>query len=52
MPKLPRPKPDPSSKKRISYSKDLEEVQIVQDYLLKKIQSHPLKWERSVLIRC
>ena len=36
MPKLPRPKPDPSSKKRISYSKDLEEIQIVQDYLFEE----------------
>ena len=36
MPKLPRPKPEPSSKKRISYSKDLEEIQIVQDYLFEE----------------
>ena len=33
MPKLPRPEPDPSSKKQISYSRDLEEIQIVQNYL-------------------
>ncbi len=36
MPKLPRPKPEPSSKKRISYSKDLEEIQIVEDYLFEE----------------
>ena len=33
MPKLPKPRPEPSSKKRISYSKDLEEIQVVQNYL-------------------
>lgn len=36
MPKLPMPEPEPSSKKRISYSKDLEEIQIVQDYLFEE----------------
>ena len=33
MPKLPMPKPEPSTKKRISYSKNLEEIEIVQSYL-------------------
>ena len=33
MPKLPKPKPEPSTKKRISYSKNLEEIEIVQSYL-------------------
>ena len=33
MPKLPRPRPEPTSRKRISYSKDLEEIQVVQNYL-------------------
>ena len=36
MPKLPKPKPAPSSKRRISYSKDLEEIQVVQDYLFEE----------------
>ena len=36
MPKLPMPEPEPSSKKRISFSKDLEEIQIVQDYLFEE----------------
>ena len=33
MPKLPKPKPEPSTKKRISYSKNLEEIEVVQSYL-------------------
>ena len=36
MPKLPMPKPEPSSKKQISYSRDLEEIQLVQDYLFEE----------------
>lgn len=33
MPKLPEPKPESSTKKRISYSKNLEEIETVQSYL-------------------
>ncbi len=33
MPKLPMPKPEPSTKKRISYSKNLEDIETVQNYL-------------------
>ena len=32
-PKLPLPKPEPSTKKRISYTKDAEDIQMVQEYL-------------------
>ena len=32
-PKLPSPKPEPVTEKRISYIKDLEEIEIVQSYL-------------------
>ena len=32
-PKLPLPKPEPSSKRRISYSKDLDDIETVQNYL-------------------
>ena len=34
MPKLPMPEPEPSSKKRISYSKDVEDIETVKEYLL------------------
>ena len=34
MPKLPTPEPEPSSKKRISYSKDVEDIETVKEYLL------------------
>ncbi len=33
MPKLPQPKPEPSTKKHIAYTKDSDEIQVVQDYL-------------------
>ena len=33
MPKLPLPKPQPSTKKRITYIKDTDDVQMVQEYL-------------------
>lgn len=32
-PKLPLPKQEPSSKKRISYTKDADDIQMVQEYL-------------------
>ena len=32
-PKLPQPKPEPSSKRRISYSKDLDDIETVQNHL-------------------
>ena len=32
-PKLPLPRPEPSSEKRISYSKNLEEIETVKEYL-------------------
>ena len=41
MPKLPKPKPEPSTKKRISYSKNLEEIEIVQSYLFDENQITP-----------
>ena len=41
MPKLPMPKPEPSSKKRISYTKDLEEIETVKEYLLGEQEGSP-----------
>lgn len=32
-PKLPQPKPEPSSKRRISYSKNLDDIETVQNHL-------------------
>ena len=43
MPKLPMPQSKPSTKKRISYSKDLEEIKIVQNYLFDENQIIPSK---------
>lgn len=42
-PKLPKPKPEPSTKKRISYSKNLEDIEIVQSYLFDENQITPSK---------
>ena len=41
MPKLPRPEPEPSSKRRISYTKDLEEIETVKEYLLGEQEVRP-----------
>ena len=41
MPKLPMPKPEPSSKRRISYTKDLEEIETVKEYLLGEQEGSP-----------
>jgi hypothetical protein len=41
MPKLPRPKPEPSSKRRISYTKELEEIETVKEYLLGEQEGGP-----------
>ena len=41
MPKLPSPKPEPSSKRRISYSKELEEIETVKEYLLGEQEGSP-----------
>ncbi|MYD64305.1 MAG: hypothetical protein F4W91_25005 [Gemmatimonadetes bacterium] len=41
MPKLPRPKPEPSSKRRISYTKELEEIETVKEYLLGEQEGSP-----------
>ena len=40
-PKLPLPRPEPSSKKRISYSKDLEDIETVKEYLLGEQEVSP-----------
>ena len=40
-PKLPLPEPESSSKKTISYSKDLDEIQIVQKYLFGEDEVRP-----------
>lgn len=41
MPKLPKPKPEPSSKRRISYTKELEEIETVKEYLLGEQEGSP-----------
>ena len=41
MPKLPLPKPEPSTKKRISYTKDADDIQMVQEYLLGDSEVRP-----------
>lgn len=41
MPKLPMPEPEPSSKKRISYSKDLEDIETVKEYLFGEQEVSP-----------
>lgn len=41
MPKLPLPKPEPSTKKQISYTKDSDEIQVVQDYLFDDEEVRP-----------
>lgn len=41
MPKLPQPKPEPSTKKRIAYTKDSDEIQVVQDYLFRGKEVKP-----------
>lgn len=41
MPKLPRPKPEPSSKRRISYTRELEEIETVKEYLLGEQEGSP-----------
>ena len=40
-PKLPLPKPEPSTKKQISYTKDSDEIQVVQDYLFDDEEVRP-----------
>ena len=42
-PKLPLPKPEPSTKKRITYIKDSEEIQVVQDYLFRDEEVKPAR---------
>ena len=42
-PKLPLPKPEPSSVKQISYIKDLDDIQTVQDYLFGEKEVRPSK---------
>ena len=42
-PKLPLPKPEPSSAKRISYSKDSDDIQTVQNYLFGEKEVRPSK---------
>ena len=41
MPKLPKPKPEPSSKRRISYSKDVEDIETVKEYLFGEQEVSP-----------
>ncbi len=40
-PKLPLPKPEPSSKRRISYSKELDDIETVQNYLFRDQEVKP-----------
>ena len=40
-PKLPLPKPEPSSEKRISYTRDSDDIQVVQDYLFANEEVKP-----------
>ena len=42
-PKLPTPKPEPSSKRRISYSKELGDIQTVKNYLYGDEEVSPSK---------
>ena len=41
MPKLPMPAPEPSSTERISYDKDVEDIETVKEYLLGEQEVSP-----------